>query len=79
MGDCETSQKEVRSGGPGHIGHIVEQFHDKVQTPMVALCIAVLTSAGINVPEPLKELIVHCKNRLQVEIMHVVNPGSGNV
>lgn len=47
--------KRVKNGGSGHTGHIPEQFHDKVQTPVEALYIAVLTRDDIDVLELLKE------------------------
>lgn len=47
--------KRVKNGGSGHTGHIPEQFHNKVQTPVVALHTAVQTWDDIDVLEPLKE------------------------
>lgn len=68
MGDHTTRKKRVKSGGSGHAGHIPEQFHDRVQTPMVALFVAVPTRAGIGVLEPLnEELMVQGNNHLQVD------------
>lgn len=58
------------------------QFHDHVQTSMVALyrtLYIAVPCAGINVLEPLREeLVVHGNNHLQVEIMRAVKQEGGS-
>lgn len=70
--------KRVKNGGSGHTGHIPEQFHDKVQTPVVALYIAVLTWDDIDVLELFEEELMMCgNNHLQQQIIHVVKQQRG--
>lgn len=70
--------KRVKNGRSGHTGPIPEQFHDKAQTPAVALYIAVLTWDDIDVLELLKEELMMCgNNHLQEQIIQVVKQQRG--